>query len=112
MTQAVTPYVVSQMTGAFAELPDFLNREHPIASRDDAHAWLQRLRACADAFDAETGRLQDDAARGVAPPRAVLHTVLRQMADALAQPAVESDLLRGMVERCSAIGWHDAPLAG
>lgn len=111
MTQSVTPYVVSQMTGAFAELPDFLNREHPITSRDDAHAWLQRLRACADAFDAETQRLKDDAARGVSPPRAVLDTVLRQMADALAQPTAESDLLRGLAERCAAIGWRDAPLA-
>ena len=111
MTQMATPYVVSQMTGAFAELPDFLDREHPIASRDDADAWLQRLQACAVAFDAETDRLKDDAARGVAPPPAVLDTVLQQMADALAQPAAESDLLRGLVRRCAAIGGHDALVA-
>lgn len=111
MTQAVTPYVVSQMTGAFAELPDFLNREHPIASRDDADAWLQRLRGCAIAFDAETERLKEDAARGVAPPAAVLDTVLQQMADAVEQPAAESELLRGLAQRCAAIGWRDAPLA-
>jgi uncharacterized protein (DUF885 family) len=111
MTQAATPYVVSQMTGAFAELPDFLSREHPIASRDDADAWLQRLRGCAVAFDAETERLKEDAARGVAPPRAVLDTVLQQMADAVAQPAADSELLRGLAQRCADIGWRDAPLA-
>jgi uncharacterized protein (DUF885 family) len=111
MTQMATPYVVSQMTGAFAELPDFLNREHRIASRDDVDAWLQRLRGCAVAFDAETERLKEDAARGVAPPAAVLDTVLQQMAAAVAQPAAESELLRGLAQRCAAVGLRDAPLA-
>jgi len=111
MTQTATPYVVTQMTGAFAEMPDFLNREHPIAGRDDVQAWLQRLRGCAAALDAETGRLRVEAARGVVPPPAVLDTVLRQMADALAQPVGDSELLRGLAQRCAAIGWRDAPLA-
>lgn len=110
MTQTATPYVVSQMTGAFAELPDFLSREHPIADRHDVDAWLQRLQACAGLFDAETERLREDHARGVIPPHEVLNTVLQQMADALAQPPGESDMARSLARQCAAIGITDAPL--
>jgi uncharacterized protein (DUF885 family) len=111
MTQTATPYVISQMTGAFADLPDFLDREHPISDRHDVDAWLQRLEGCAGAFDAETRRFVEDSARGVIPPRFVLDTVLRQMADSLAQAADDSELVRGLARRCAAAGVKDAPLA-
>jgi uncharacterized protein (DUF885 family) len=111
MTQTATPYVVSQMTGAFAELPDFLSREQPIADRHDVDTWLQRLQGCASLLDAETERLREDHARGVAPPSEVLNTVLHQMADVLAQPPAESDMAQSLARQCAAIGMTDAPLA-
>ena len=111
MTQSATPYVITQMTGAFAELPDFLDREHPISGRHDVEAWLQRLEGCAAAFDAETRRFAEDRSKGVIPPRFVLDTVLRQMNEWLAQPAGESELVRGLARRCAAAGLDDAPPA-
>lgn len=111
MTQTATPYVVSQMTGAFAELPDFLDREQPITDRHDVDAWLERLHGCARLFDAETERLRPDLAAGVVPPCMVLDTVMAQMYDSLAQPGAESDLARGLARRCAAIGLQQPPVA-
>src|SRR5262249_49551571 len=62
------PYVVSQLTGAYQSIPTFLDKQHPIASREDAEAYLARLRALAVVLDQETERVRHDAALKVMPP--------------------------------------------
>lgn len=111
MTQTASPYVISQMTGAFAEIPDFLNTEHPIADRHDVQSWLQRLEAYAGALDAETERFRADRAAGVVPPRFVLDTLLAQLRDALALPASRNELAEGLQRRCAEVGLDAPPLA-
>jgi uncharacterized protein (DUF885 family) len=111
MTQTASPYVISQMTGAFAEVPDFLNTEHPIADRHDVQAWLHRLDAYAGALDAETERFRVDRAAGVLPPRFVLDTLLGQMRDALALPAAKNELAEGLQRRCAEVGLDALPIA-
>jgi len=44
---AVRPYVVSQLTGAYQSVPTFLDRQHQIENKEDAEAYLARLRAFA-----------------------------------------------------------------
>lgn len=111
MSQTASPYVISQMTGAFAEVPDFLNTEHPITDRRDVDAWLQRLDAYATALDAETERFRADRAAGVVPPSFVLDTLLVQMRDSLALPASRHELAEGLQRRCADIGLDDPPVA-
>ncbi len=99
MTQTASPYVVSQMTGSFFEVPQFLDAEHPIEHAADAEAYLARLRGFATALDAECARVAHDRARGIVPPRFVLDVVLAQMDRYLATPARETGLVTSLVAR-------------
>jgi uncharacterized protein (DUF885 family) len=40
---AGAPYVVTQLTGAYTSVPDFMDTQHPLATRDDAEAYIARL---------------------------------------------------------------------
>ena len=73
------PYVVSQLTGAYQALPDFLDSQHTVTGLEDAGAYLDRLEAFGPALDIETQRLRADAARGVAPPDFLIDRTLSQM---------------------------------
>lgn len=74
-----SPYVVSQMNGAYYWLPDFIGSRHPIDTRADAEAWLLRLVALATALDQETDRVRHDAAQGVIPPDFVIGRTVAQI---------------------------------
>ncbi|MEI9888675.1 MAG: DUF885 family protein [Rhizomicrobium sp.] len=74
-----SPYVVSQLTGAYQSVPDFLDTKHRIETAADADAYLARLEAFAAELDANTERMRHDAALGVVPPDFLLDTALTQM---------------------------------
>ncbi|HXC56706.1 MAG TPA: DUF885 family protein [Rhizomicrobium sp.] len=74
-----SPYVVSQLTGAYQSVPDFLDTKHRIDNAADADAYLARLEAFADQLDGNTDRLRHDSALGVVPPDFLLDTTLTQM---------------------------------
>ncbi len=63
-----SPYAVTQMTGAFQTIPDFLDSMHPIETASDAEAYLERVEAFARQLDQESVRLVADARRGVNAP--------------------------------------------
>jgi|CXWL01.1.fsa_nt_gi uncharacterized protein (DUF885 family) len=65
---ATSPYVVTQLTGAYTGVPDFLASQHPVTNREQADAYLTRLSAYARLLDQESVRIADDAAAGVMPP--------------------------------------------
>ncbi|MFZ2030696.1 MAG: DUF885 family protein [Vitreimonas sp.] len=65
---AQQPYVLSQLTGAYTGIPDFLASQHQVHSRDDADAYLTRLSAYAHVLDQEIAVLNADVAAGVIPP--------------------------------------------
>ena len=65
---AQSPYVVTQLTGAYTSIPDFLASQHPVTNREQADAYLARLSAYARALDQETARIGEDAATGVIQP--------------------------------------------
>jgi uncharacterized protein (DUF885 family) len=74
-----SPYVVSQLTGAYHSVPDFLDTKHSIANAADADAYLSRLEAFAGQIDDNTERMKHDSALGVVPPDFLLDTTLAQM---------------------------------
>jgi uncharacterized protein (DUF885 family) len=74
-----SPYVVSQLTGVYQSIPDFLDTKHKIADAADADAYLSRLEAFAVQIDNDTKRMKHDSGLGVVPPDFLLETALAQM---------------------------------
>jgi uncharacterized protein (DUF885 family) len=73
------PYVLSQLTGAYRDVPDFLANQHRIGNAADADAYVARVQAFSGAIDAETDRQREDAAKGVFAPDYILDTTLKQL---------------------------------
>jgi uncharacterized protein (DUF885 family) len=97
-------YAVSQATGFFATIPDFLNSQHPIGGASDADAYLSRLSAFAKGLDAENARLTRDAGMGSIAPDFLLDTTLKQMTDLQAQPTAQWGLVTSLASRAQAKG--------
>lgn len=74
------PYVLSQLSGAYRDVPDFLANQHRVRDAADADAYLARVEAFGAAIDAETQRQREDAGRGVFAPDYILDTTLKQVA--------------------------------
>ena len=102
-----SPYVVSQLTGAYQSVPDFLDTKHPIETRADAEAFLSRLSAFADQLDAETAQMRHDAGLGVIPPDLILDTALDQMAKTRVR-AAEATPVKSLARRAAAKGLGDS----
>jgi uncharacterized protein (DUF885 family) len=95
----VVPYVVSQLTGAYQSVPTFLDREHQIATREDAEAYLARLRDFAVVLDQETERVRHDAALKVVPPDFLIDRTLEQMKKFRSNRAAASILVTSIATR-------------
>lgn len=102
-----SPYVVSQMNGAYYWLPDFIGSRHPIDSKADAEAWLARIAALATALDQETNRIRHDAGIGVVPPSFVLAKTVRQIQALRDGSPQQSALIAPAVVRIAAKGYGD-----
>jgi uncharacterized protein (DUF885 family) len=98
-----SPYVVSQLTGAYQSVPDFLDTKHRIETAADAEAYLARLDAFATVLDDNTDRMKHDAGVGVVPPDFILDLALTQMAVTRA-PADKSLLVTSIARRTAAKG--------
>ncbi|MDP3748730.1 MAG: DUF885 family protein [Phenylobacterium sp.] len=98
------PYVVSQLTGAYQKIPDFLDSKHFIESKADAEAYLSRLTVFAQNVRDENGRLRADAAMGVVPPDFVLDKALTQLRSLAAQKGEGSGLAASLGRRAAEKG--------
>ncbi len=96
------PYVVAQNTGAFVEIPDFLDSNHVVETPADADSYLARLEAYAGALDGETERLRHDKGIGVVAPAFLLDKTLRQMKSARSQPIESWGLVTSLGRRAGA----------
>ncbi|MBS0296810.1 MAG: DUF885 family protein [Proteobacteria bacterium] len=101
------PYVVSQLTGAYYSVPDFLANAHKIEARDDADAYLARLKAFGTALDQETEQVRHDAGLGVVPPDFVLAKTIGNLKVLRDEPAAKSVLVRSLADRAKAKGLGD-----
>lgn len=101
-----SPYVVSQQTGVYQSVPDFLDTKHRIETAADADAYLSRLAAFGPALDANTAKMAHDAGIGVSPPDFILDTALVQM-DKLRVPAAQALVVTSIAKRAAAKGLDD-----
>lgn len=98
------PYILSQLTGPYRGIPDFLDSQHPIEVTNDAEAYIARLAAFPRTLDESTERQRQDAARGVFAPDYLLDTTLRQMRTLRDQPAARTQLVQSIAKRAAAKG--------
>jgi uncharacterized protein (DUF885 family) len=98
-------YVVSQVSGAYQAIPDFLATQHTIETADDAGAYLDRLDAFAKVMDQETAHVRADAGRGAAPPGFIIDRTLAQLASFQAEQRGEAaGLVTSLAKRAAAKG--------
>jgi uncharacterized protein (DUF885 family) len=92
------PYIISQLTGSYQQLPAFLDNQHTIETKADVEAYLARLSGFARLLDQETEVARHDSGRGVVPPDFVISRALVQM-QALRAPTPEASSLTLSVAR-------------
>ena len=102
--QLQNPYVVSQLSGAYQGVPDFLDSQHPVKVKSDAEAYLSRLAAFATALDQESERIRHDSGLGCAPPDFVIDKTLIQLKALRDAPAATSNLVGSLARRAKAAG--------
>ena len=98
------PYVLCQLSGAYQEIPDFLDNQHKVRTAADAEAYLDRLRAFAVVLDQDLDRQKADAAKGVIAPDFALDTTLGQLGVLRGPPAGQSTLVQLLVRKAKAAG--------
>jgi uncharacterized protein (DUF885 family) len=97
-TEEPSPYVLSQLTGAYQAIPTFLDSKHDIKEEADAEAYLSRLQDFAKALDADSDNFRHDAGIGVLPADFLLDTTLRQLRALQTRPE-ESVLVASIARR-------------
>ncbi len=93
------PYVISQLTGSYQSVPDFLDSQHKVETRADAEAYVSRLEAFARNVDLEVEHARADAGRGVVPPNFILDKTLTQTRALRGQSGERADLVQSLVRR-------------
>lgn len=107
MSEAASPYVVSQQSGAYSAVPEFLDSQHKVATKTDAEAYLQRVREMAKVLRQETERVRKDAGLGVIAPDFILANAIGQQEGLLAVSADKARLVTALVRKTK-----EAHLAG
>jgi uncharacterized protein (DUF885 family) len=102
MNESATPYVVSQASGAFAQIPEFLDSQHAIGDIADADAYLQRMTAFAVQLDQERGRIERDFGHGVIAPDFILDNTIGQQMGLLATPPAQARVVQSLARRTRA----------
>ncbi|MEQ1707691.1 MAG: DUF885 family protein [Terricaulis sp.] len=106
---ATAPYVVTQLTGAYTGIPDFLASQHAVTNREQADAYLTRLSAYARVLDQESVRIADDAAAGVIQPDFTIDGAVRQLGGFAGTAPAQTVLVQSLQSRLAeAAGIADA----
>ena len=101
---ADSPYVLSQITGAYQDAPDFMENEHQIGAKADADAYLARMEGLARKLDGESEVARHDEGLGVIPPDFVIDRALDKMGALLAQPTQTTTLVASLSRRLQGLG--------
>ncbi len=88
------PYAVDQLSGAWVDVPDLLISSQPLATHQDAMAYLDRLAALPGAIEDERRRLVSDTVNGIRPPVFVLKRLEARLRRFAAQPIDAHPLLQ------------------
>ena len=100
---AQAPYTVTQLTGAYTFLPDFLASQHPVTNREQADAYLERLTAYGRVLDEESARVGQDAADGAIPPNFALNGALRQLGEFRGTAPAQTVLVSAFQQRLAGV---------
>ncbi|MBL8535816.1 MAG: DUF885 family protein [Hyphomonadaceae bacterium] len=100
---AGSPYVVTQLTGAYTNGPDFLDAQHPLRTRDEADAYLARLGEYARQLDQETAIIGEDAAAGVIAPDFAIDRALVQLNAFTSRSPRDTVLVQTLVRRLPSV---------
>ncbi|GAA0645007.1 DUF885 domain-containing protein [Brevundimonas lenta] len=99
------PYVVSQLTGLYQSVPDFLDSQHTVANVADAEAYLSRLESFAEGMNHETARVAKDAdEHGLVPPDFIIDKTLVQLRALRAQSGESAGLVQSLVKKTAEAG--------
>jgi len=96
-----SPYSVSQNTGAFIEIPSFLDSSHSVETKDDAEAYLSRMSAYAGQLDGESERVRAEGEQGVILPDFLMAKTLGQLRGARATPVEEWGIVSSLAKRAA-----------
>ncbi|WP_144096594.1 DUF885 domain-containing protein [Croceicoccus sediminis] len=99
-----TPFVVEHRRGAYVSIPVMLDTTHPVETRDDAEAYLDRLDAFAGELDAETEYQKSQGARGYLPPAWSLEITATQIDALMAGKPAENDMVSSLATRAAEKG--------
>ncbi|OYW16513.1 MAG: Tat pathway signal protein [Novosphingobium sp. 12-64-8] len=102
--QVQQPYPITQQQGAYFDIPDFLDSQHPVETADDAEAYLARLHAFGFSLDEDTSDQTAKAARGIAAPGWSLDLALGQIRQMLAPAPEANPMVQSLVRRTAAKG--------
>jgi uncharacterized protein (DUF885 family) len=91
-----TPYVVSQIDGAYTAIPDFLDSQHQVKSKQDAEDYLARVRNFATQLDQESARIGADAEKGIVPPDFVIDGAVKQLEAFASKPPAQTVLVQSL----------------
>jgi uncharacterized protein (DUF885 family) len=100
---AQAPYTVTQLTGAYTSIPDFLASQHPVTNREQADAYLARLTAYGRALDQESERIGIDAGEGVIAPDFALDGALRQLGQFRGTAPAQTVLVSSFQQRLAGV---------
>lgn len=96
---AQSPYVVTQLGGAYTQQPDFLSSRHPITTRDQTEAYLTRLQQYARVLDQESQMIADDAGHGMIPPDFCIDGAVTQLRGFAQTAPAQTVLVSSLAQR-------------
>lgn len=96
---AQSPYVVTQLGGAYTQQPDFLSSRHPLTTRDQTEAYLTRLQQYARVLDQESQMIADDASNGMIPPDFCIDGAVAQLRAFAQSPPADTVLVSSLARR-------------
>jgi uncharacterized protein (DUF885 family) len=104
LSESAGPYVVSQQSGAYSGVPEFLDSQHQVHSKADAEAYLARVHAMARQLTQERERIRKDAGLGVVAPDFILANAIGQQEGLLAIPADKARLATALGRKVKEAG--------
>ena len=91
-----SPYVAAQNTGAFIEIPSFLDSSHTVDSEGAAEDYLSRMSAYAGQLNGETERMRRDGEKGMILPDFLLAKTIGQLQAARAQAPKDWSIVKSL----------------
>lgn len=98
-----SPYVVTQLSGSYFSMPDFMDNQHRIEDAAGADAFLSRLEAFAGVLDGETAKVREDAGLGVIAPDFIIDRMLPQIRTLRDTPAADMAMIKSLVRKAGAL---------